>query len=215
MTDLRVELCRVCRLLYDRGYVVGQDGNVSLRTEEGILITPSGVSKGRMEPDMLVLCDLDGNVLRGDRHPSSEMAMHLQVYRDRPDVNAVVHAHPPVSTAFAVCRRPLEEAYLIETVIGLGQVPVAPYALPSTREVPESIRPYLADHNALLLANHGALSWGRDLWQAFDRMEMLEHTAKIYAQVHQLGGGVELTQTQIDTLLALSGNYARLAQKRT
>ena len=215
MTDLRVELCRVCRLLYDRGYVAGQDGNVSLRTEEGILITPSGVSKGRMEPDMLVLCDLDGNVLRGDRHPSSEMAMHLQVYRDRPDVNAVVHAHPPASTAFAVCRRPLEEAYLIETVIGLGQVPVAPYALPSTREVPESIRPYLADHNALLLANHGALSWGRDLWQAFDRMEMLEHTAKIYAQVHQLGGGVELTQTQIDALLALSGNYARLAQKRT
>jgi L-fuculose-phosphate aldolase len=140
--------------------------------------------------------------------------MHLQVYRDRPDINAVVHAHPPVSTAFAVCRRPLTEAYLIETVIGLGQVPVAPYALPSTEEVPESIRPYLADHNALLLANHGALTWGKDLWQAFDRMEMLEHTAKIYALVHQLGGGVELTQTQIDALLALSGNYARLAQKR-
>jgi len=215
MTDLRVELCRVCRQLYDRGYVAGQDGNVSLRTEEGILITPSGVNKGRMEPEMLVLCDPDGKILRGDRHPSSEMAMHLQVYRDRPDVNAVVHAHPPVSTAFAVCRRPLEEAYLIETVIGLGQVPVAPYALPSTREVPESIRPYLPGHNALLLANHGALSWGRDLWQAFDRMEMLEHTAKIYAQVHQLGGGVELTQDQIDALLALSGNYARLAQKRT
>lgn len=215
MDDLRLELCRVCKLLYDRGYVAGHDGNVSLRTPEGILITPSGVSKGRMEADMMVLCDLEGNVLSGDRYPSSEMAMHLQVYRDRGDVNAVVHAHPPVSTAFAVCRRPLAEAYLIETVSGLGQVPVAPYALPSTQEVPESIRPYLPDHNAVLLANHGALTWGKDLWQAFDRLEMVEHTAKIYAQVHQLGGGVELTREQIDALLALSGHYEKLAGKRS
>jgi len=215
MTELKQELCRICHLLYERGYVVSHDGNVSVRTEKGILVTPSGVNKGRMEPEMMVLCDPDGNVLEGDRYPSSETAMHLQVYRDRPDVNAVVHAHPSVSTAFAACRRGLTEAYLIESVSGLGPVPAAPYALPSTKEVPESIRPYLPDHNAVLLSNHGALAWGKDLWEAFDRMEMVEHTAKIYAHIHQLGGGAELTKEQVNDLLALSGHYEKLAGKRT
>jgi len=215
MTDLREELCRVCRLLYDRGYVAGHDGNVSLRLPDGnLLVTPSGVSKGRLEPEMLVVCDLEGNVLAGDRHPSSETPMHLEVYRQRPDVGAVVHAHPVMATAFAVCGKGLEEPFLIETISGLGSVPVAPYALPSTHEVPESIRPFVKDHSALLLANHGALTWGRDLWEAFDRMEVLEHTAKIYAQVHQMGGGVELSPEQVEALLALSGRYEMLAQKR-
>ena len=216
MTDLREELCRVCRLLYDRGYVAGHDGNVSLRLPDGnLLVTPSGVSKGRLEPEMLVVCDLEGNVLAGDRHPSSETPMHLEVYRQRPDVGAVVHAHPVMATAFAVCGKALEEPFLIETISGLGAVPVAPYALPSTHEVPESIRPFVKDHSALLLANHGALTWGRDLWEAFDRMEVLEHTAKIYAQVHQMGGGVELSPEQVEALLALSGRYEALAKKRT
>ena len=215
MTDLRVELCRVCRLLYDRNYVVGHDGNVSLRLEgDRVLITPSGVSKGRMEPDMLVVCDLDGRVLEGDRYPSSEMAMHLLVYRERPDVGAVVHAHPPVSTAFAICRRPLSQKYLTETISGLGEVPVAPFALPSTHEVPDSILPYVDGHNAVLLANHGALTWGKDLWTAFDRMETVEQTARIYAQVSQLGGGVELSPGQVEQLLALSGHYEALAGQR-
>ena len=215
MTDPRTELFRVCRLLYDRGYVVGHDGNVSLRLEgDRVLITPSGVSKGRMEPDMLVVCDLDGRVLEGDRYPSSEMAMHLLVYRERPDVGAVVHAHPPVSTAFAICRRPLSQKYLTETVSGLGEVPVAPYALPSTQEVPDSIRPYVADHNAVLLANHGALAWGKDLWAAFDRMETVEQTARIYAQVSRLGGGVELSPQQEADLLALNSRYEKLSQRR-
>ena len=215
MTDLREELCRVCRLLYDRGYVAGHDGNLSCRQKDGsLLVTPSGVSKGRLEPEMLVVCDLEGNVLEGDRHPSSETPMHLEVYRQRPDVGAVVHAHPVMATAFAVCRKGLEEPFLIETISGLGVVPVAPYALPSTREVPESIRPFVQDHNAVLLANHGALTWGKDLWAAFDRMETLEHTAKIYAQVRQLGGGVKLSPEQVEALLALSGRYEALAKKR-
>jgi len=216
MTDLWEELCRVCRLLYDRGYVAGHDGNVSLRLPDGnLLLTPSGVSKGRLEPEMLVVCDLEGNVLEGDRYPSSETPMHLEVYRQRPDVGAVVHAHPVMATAFSVCRKGLEEPFLIETISGLGAVPVAPYALPSTHEVPESIRPFVKDHNAVLLANHGALTWGRDLWEAFGRMEVLEHTAKIYAQVHLLGGGVPLTGKQVEDLLALSGRYEALAKKRT
>ena len=215
MTDLREELCRVCRLLYDRGYVAGHDGNVSLRLPDGsLLVTPSGVSKGRLEPEMLVVCELEGNMLEGDRHPSSETPMHLEVYRQRPDVGAVVHAHPVMATAFAVCGKGLEEPFLIETISGLGVVPVAPYALPSTREVPESIRPFVKDHSAVLLANHGALTWGKDLWSAFDRMETLEHTAKIYAQVRQLGGGVKLSPEQVEALLALSGRYEALAKKR-
>lgn len=209
---LREELCRAAQLLYQRGYVVGHDGNLSLRLgEDRILITPSGVSKGRLEPDMLVVCDLEGRVLSGARYPSSETAMHLLVYEERPDAGAVVHAHPPMATAFAIRRTPLKEPYLTETVSGLGEVPVAPFAMPSTQEVPESIRPFVTHHRAVLLANHGALAWGRDLWEAFDRMETVEQTAKIYAWVQLLGGGEALTREQTQGLLALSGRYERLA----
>ena len=199
----REELCQVCRLLYQRGYTVGHDGNVSLRLgEDQILVTPSGVGKGRLRPGMLVRCALSGEVLEGERHPSSEIPMHLLVYRERPDVRAVVHAHPPMATAFAVCRRPLRERYLTETISGLGEVPVAPFALPSTQEVPDSVRPFVRDHSAVLLANHGALTWGPDLWSAFDRMETVEQTARIYANVQLLGGGVELTEAQKVRLMA-------------
>ena len=187
----REAVCRVGKLLYDRGYVAANDGNISVKVAENrLLITPSGVSKGRMTPEMLLVTDMDGTVIEGDRHPSSEGKMHLEVYRGRPDVNAVVHAHPPVSTAFAVCRRGLEAPYLSELVVGLGQVPCTPsFAMLSTGEVPESVRPYLAEHNALLLANHGALAWGGDLWEAFDRLETVEHTAKIVLNAQLLGGG--------------------------
>lgn len=159
--SVREEICRVCRLLYDRGYVVSNDGNVSARVEEDrVLITPSGVGKGRVTPDMLVLCDLEGQILEGDRHPSSESGMHLMVYRERPDVRAVVHAHPPFSTARAICRRPLTERYLAEMILGLGEVPVTEFAMPSTAEVPDSVRPFVRTHSAVLLANHGSLAWG-------------------------------------------------------
>ena len=216
MEQDRETLCQVCLLLYQRGYVVSNDGNVSVRIgEDQVLITPSGVSKGRLTPDMLVVCDLEGRVLAGRLHPSSESAMHLLVYRERPDVRAVVHAHPPMATAFAVCRRPLRERYLTETISGLGEVLVAPFALPSTQEVPDSVRPFVRDHSAVLLANHGALTWGPDLWSAFDRMETVEQTARIYANVQLLGGGVELTEDQKAALLGLAGRYAVLAGPRT
>ena len=212
----REAVCRVGKLLYDRGYVAANDGNISVRVGEGrLLITPSGVSKGRMTPDMLLVTDLDGTVIEGNRHPSSEGKMHLEVYRGRPDVNAVVHAHPPVSTAFAVCRRGLETPYLSELVAGLGQVPCTPsFAMLSTEEVPQSVRPYLADHNALLLANHGALAWGGDLWEAFDRLETVEHTAKIVRNVQLLGGGVPLTEEEVERLRGLRGMYQTLREVR-
>ena len=212
----REAVCRVGKLLYDRGYVAANDGNISVRVGEGrLLITPSGVSKGRMTPDMLLVTDLDGTVIEGNRHPSSEGKMHLEVYRGRPDVNAVVHAHPPVATAFAVCRRGLETPYLSELVAGLGQVPcTTSFAMLSTEEVPESVRPYLEDHNALLLANHGALAWGGDLWEAFDRLETVEHTAKIVLNAQLLGGGVPLTEEEVKRLQGLRGIYQTLREVR-
>ena len=156
-------ICRVGRLLYDRGYAAANDGNLSVRLGEEPAAghPPSGVSKGRMTPDMLLVTDLEGRVVEGDRHPSSEVKMHLVVYRRRPDAGAVVHAHPPVSTAFAVCRRGLEVPYVAELAAGLGAVPCTPsFAMLSTDQVPESIAPYLPDHNAVLLANHGCAGLG-------------------------------------------------------
>ena len=199
MEQDRETLCQVCLLLYQRGYVVSNDGNVSVRIgEDQVLITPSGVSKGRLTPDMLVVCDLEGRVLAGHLHPSSESAMHLLVYRERPDVGAVVHAHPPAATAFSICRRPLAQHYLTETISGLGEVPVAPFALPSTSQVPDSLRPYVAGCNGALLANHGAIAW-----------------AKIFALVHQLGGGVELSPEQVEAIRGLEGHYRTLSGSRT
>ena len=195
--QLREDLCAVGQLLYQRGYVVGHDGNLSIRTApDRILITPSGVGKGRMTPDMMVLCDLQGRVLSGDLPPSSESKLHLMIYRERPDVRSVVHAHPPFSTARAICRRPLRERYLAELTAQLGEVPVAEFAMLSTEEVPDSVRPFLHTHSAVLLANHGSLAWGPSLWAAFDLLETVEHTARIYDLVDRMGGGVELSPEQ-------------------
>ena len=212
----RETVCQVGKLLYDRGYVAGNDGNISVKVDENrLLITPSGVSKGRMTPDMLLLTDLDGNVLEGDRHPSSEGKMHLAVYRHRHDVNAVVHAHPAAATAFAVCRRGLDTPYLAELVVGLGAVPCTEaFAMLSTEEVPESLIPYLPDYNALLLANHGALTWGSNLWEAFDRMEIVEHTAKIVLNASLLGNPEVLTAEEVKRLEGLQGMYRELREKR-
>ena len=139
--------------------------------------------------------------------------MHLTVYRHRPEIRAVVHAHPPVSTAFAVRRRGLETPYLAELVAGLGKVPCTPaFAMLSTDEVPESIQPYLTEYNAVLLANHGSLAWGETLWEAFDRMEAVEHTAKILRNVQLLGGGVPLTEEETTRLRSLQGMYRTLRE---
>ena len=212
----RALMCAVGKLLYDRGYVAASDGNLSMKVEpDRLLVTPSGVSKGRLTPDMLLVTDLEGNVLEGNRHPSSETKMHLAVYRGRPDVGAVVHAHPPVSTAFAVCRRGMETPYLSELVTGLGAVPCTPsFAMLSTDQVPRSVEPYLADHCAVLLANHGALTWGEDLWEAFDRMETVEHTAKILLNARLLGDPVALTQEETAELRSMQGMYRQLRQVR-
>lgn len=211
----REEICQVGKLMYDRGYVVINDGNISVRTGENeVWITPSGVSKGRMKPGMMAKVDLNGNILEGGRYPSSEVKMHLVVYRERPDVRAVVHAHPKFGTSFAICHKPIAKRYLPEMLLGLGPVPVTEFAMPSTEEVPRSLLPFLKEHNALLLANHGVLTWGKDIWQAFDRLEVVESSAQIMLTVEQLGGGVEISEQDAATLLSLAGRYERLAGRR-
>ncbi|SUA49721.1 class II aldolase/adducin family protein [Paenibacillus thiaminolyticus] len=187
-------ICEIGRRMYLKNFVAANDGNITIKTgPNAIWATPTGVSKGFMTPDMLVKLDLDGKVLAGNRKPSSEIKMHLRVYAENPDVRAVTHAHPPVATSFAIAGIDLDQAVSPEAVVILGTVPVAPYATPGTQEVPDSIAPFCKDYNAVLLANHGALTWGKDIIEAYYRLESLEHYAlmlmysgKIIEQANEL-----------------------------
>ena len=159
--QLRDGIVEVGRRLYARGYVASNDGNISVRLDEArILTTPKSVSKGFMTPEMMVVTDLAGKKISGERDPSSELLMHLEVYRNRPDVRAVVHAHPPLATGFAVAGIPLDRAVLAEVITTLGSIPIAEYGTPSTQELPDAVRQYIKAHDGLLLANHGALTVG-------------------------------------------------------
>lgn len=197
----RREIVRVGELMYGRGYVVSSDGNVSVRLPDGrIVATPTQTSKGRMTEDSLALTDLDGRPLN-DRRASSELAMHLLIYRERTDVSAVCHAHPPHGSAFAVAGLAIDQPILSEVILTLGCVPLAEYGTPSTEELTEAMRPLVKHHNALLMANHGAVAYGADVWQAFDRLETLEHTAKIAVLARALGGPRNLPPEAIEKLI--------------
>ncbi len=197
----RREIVRVGQLLYERSYVVSSDGNVSVRLDDGrILATPTQTSKGRMTEDGLALTDLDGKALN-DRRASSELAMHLLIYRERTEVNAVCHAHPPHGSAFAVAGLAIDQPILSEVILTLGCVPLAEYGTPSTNELTDAMRPLVKHHNALLMANHGAVAYGADVWQAFDRLETLEHTAKIAILARALGGASNLPPDAIEKLI--------------
>ncbi len=201
--EARQLILEVGRRMYAKNFVAANDGNISCRVSDStILCTPTGVSKGYMTEDMLVLIDLDGNVISGTLKPSSEIKMHLRVYTENPGLNAVVHAHPPAATSFAIAGIPLNRAILTEAVMGIGEVPLAPYAMPGTKEVPDSIAPFVTTHNACLLANHGALTWGKDVMEAWMRMESVEHYAllSMYAR-GLLGQANELTSEQVDRLI--------------
>jgi ribulose-5-phosphate 4-epimerase/fuculose-1-phosphate aldolase len=159
--QLRRDIVEVGRRLYERGFVASNDGNISIRLDDQrILTTPRSVSKGFMTPEMMVVVDHDGKKIAGERDASTELLMHLEVYRHRPDVKAVVHAHPPLATGFAVAGIPLNRAVLAEVITTLGSIPIADYGTPSTRELPDAVRRYIKAHDGLLLANHGALTVG-------------------------------------------------------
>lgn len=197
----RREIVSVGRLMYERSYVVSSDGNVSVRLDDGrVVATPTMTCKGRMTEDALAVTDMEGKPLT-DRQPSSELAMHLLIYRERADVRAVCHAHPPHGTAFAAAGLAIDQPILSEVILTLGCVPLADYGTPSTEELTEAMRPLIKHHNALLMANHGAVAYGADLWQAFDRLETLEHTAKIAILARVLGGPRNLPAGAIEKLI--------------
>ncbi|MFO7303422.1 MAG: class II aldolase/adducin family protein [Acidobacteriota bacterium] len=208
--QLRADIVEIGRRLWLRGFVASNDGNISVRIgDDRLLMTPTGVSKGFMTPDMMVITDMDGTLVSGapGRRPSSEMKMHLVAYRERPDVKAVVHAHPPLATGFAVAGIPLDRAVLAEVVTTLGSVPIAEYATPSTEELPEAVRPFVRAHDGMLLANHGALTLGSDLYSAYYKMETIEHFARISLVARQLGRENLLSREEVDRLQGLRDRY--------
>ncbi len=196
-------ICEVGKLLYERSYVVAFDGNVSIRVDENtVLATPTMTCKGRMTEDSLALTDMDGKPL-SDKRASSELAMHLLIYKMRPDIKAVCHAHPAHGTAFAVAGLAIDKPILSEVILTLGCVPLTDYGTPSTDELTEAMKPFVPHHNALLMANHGAVAYGEHLWQAFDRLETLEHTARIAILAKALGGANDLPQDAIEKLVKI------------
>lgn len=204
LDSLKKELINIGKRMYDRGYVASNDGNISVRIDKNsVLITPSGVSKGFMQAQDLIILDMNGNLLEGKKKPSSESNMHIQIYKARPDVNSICHAHPPYATAFAVAGIPLDKMVLPEAVIVLGAIPVVEYGTPSTKELYRSISKYILDYDAFLLANHGALTVGDSLLNAYHKMETLEHTAQIQFIARQLGNVGELNKKQVSQLLSL------------
>jgi L-fuculose-phosphate aldolase len=201
----------VGQLLEAKGLICATDGNLSIRDgDDGIIITAAGAHKGDLAPEDLIRIDLKGNVLWGSGQPSSESAMHTVIYGACPGVGAVVHAHPPVATAYAVSGTPLETRIMPESVLLLGEVPLVPYATPGTAELSRSLEPYLAEHKAFLLAHHGTVTIGRSIEEAYDQMTRLEHAAKIQLLAKLLGGAKPLSEA---ALAALFETYGRPATR--
>jgi L-fuculose-phosphate aldolase len=206
--QIRADIVEIGRRLYSRGFVASNDGNISVRLDDTRFITtPKSVSKGFMTPDMMVVVDGSGKKVAGDRDPSSELPMHLEIYRNRPDVNAVVHSHPPIATGFAVAGVPLTKAVLAEVVTTLGSIPIAEYGTPSTQELPDAVRKYIKAHDGLLLANHGAVTCGATAMAAYYKMETIEHFAKISLVARLLGREHLLSKDEVDRLQGLRGMY--------
>lgn len=195
--EAQAAIIEIGKRMYAKNFVVSNDGNISIKVGENALwITPSGVSKGYMTPEILIKTDLDGNVLLGSTKPSSEMKMHLRVYKENPEVLSVTHAHPPVSTSFAVAGISLDSAILPEAVVNLGSVPIAEYATPGTMGVPDSIAPFCKTHNGVLLENHGVITWGSDIFQAYYRLESLEYYATVTMNTHNIIGKAQVLDDQ-------------------
>jgi L-fuculose-phosphate aldolase len=201
----RKQVVDVCRRLYERGLIAAGDGNVSVKLDsERVLVTPSGFHKGLLEPDDLIITDLGGRRLKGLHKPSSEFLMHAQCYAERPDIHAVVHAHPPMTVALALAGVTLSQCVLSETCLLLGPILTAPYSTPTTDEVPRVLQPYLRQANAVVLDRHGALTLGRTLDEAWQRMEAIEHAAKITQAARALGPVSPLPPPEVDKLQALA-----------
>lgn len=205
-TELRNQLAEAGRRLYAAGLVAANDGNISARLPGGlVLATPAGVSKGFMNPDELCVTDMNGKKISGGLNPSSEIKMHLLVYNLRPDINAVVHAHPPTATGFAAAGIALNEPLIAEAAVTVGPIALAPYGTPGTTELTDALKPFIAGHNAALLANHGVVTYGRDVMQALFMMETVEHYARIALVTRMLGRSAPIPACQLAKLDELRG----------
>ena len=202
--EIKKEICEVGLKLWQKGFVAANDGNISVKISDNeFYCTPTGVSKASLTPDMIIKVDKNGKKLEGKLNPSSEIKMHMRVYRERPDVTAVVHAHPPVATAFTVADIDLDQYVLPEAVLTIGAVPTCDYGNPSTMEIPDSLDPYLQNHDAFLLRNHGALTVGCNLTKAFFVMEEVEFNAVICKHAMDLGAVHEISNDQLKKLMDL------------
>ncbi|ETT68975.1 aldolase [Paenibacillus odorifer] len=209
---LRLQICDIGRNLFNKDFIAANDGNISARLSENVILTtPRAVSKGYLEPHMLVKVNLQGEVLEAAEgyRPSTEAKMHLRIYNELPEMKGVVHAHPPYATAFAIKGEALDKMMMPESVIMIGDIPLAEYGTPSTEEIPDSLMPFLGQKTAVLLENHGALTWGEDVMEAYLNMERLEYTAKLTFITRMIGGERELPQHRIDELVALRSFYGK------
>lgn len=201
--EIKKQICEIGKRIYDRRMVAANDGNISVKLGENeFLCTPTGVSKGFMTPEYICKVDAKGNVIEANEgfRPSSEIKMHMRVYQKRPDVGAVVHAHPVFATSFAIAGIPLTQPIMPEAVISLGSVPIAEYGTPSTMEIPDNVEKYLPYYDAVLLENHGALTWSTDLTAAYMKMESVEFYAELLYRARMLGGPKEFDRQTVEKL---------------
>ncbi|MBO4364177.1 MAG: class II aldolase/adducin family protein [Clostridia bacterium] len=208
--EIKKEICDIGRRIYDRGMVAANDGNISVKLNDNeFLCTPTGVSKGFMTPDYICKVDREGKVIQANPgfKPSSEIKMHMRVYKERPDVNAVVHAHPMYATSFAIAGIPLTQPIMPEAVIALGCVPIAKYGRPSTEEIPDAVSEHVQYFDAVLLENHGALTYSNTLLNAYYKMESTEFYAQLLYQSKMLGGPKEFTPQQVEDLYEIRRKF--------
>lgn len=206
--ELRQDVIDVGKLVFQKGWVAANDGNISIRLDQDrILATPTGICKGMIDHDDLIIVDMKGRKLEGRRECTSEIAMHLTVYEMRPDIKSVVHAHPPVATGFATAGRALNLALLPEVIIGLGCVPLADYGLPGTPELTKPMLPLIPKYDAIMMGNHGAVCYGPDVYKAYFKMETVEHFARIAFVAEMLGGAKVLPRVEVDKLLESRTRY--------
>ncbi|MCR4418526.1 MAG: class II aldolase/adducin family protein [Ignavibacteria bacterium] len=211
--QLKKELVEICHKIHSKGFVSATDGNVSVRIKKDrIICTPTSVPKEKITEKDLITLNLDGKIISGSRKPSTEIKMHLAIYKERKDVNAVVHAHPIFATAFASSKLALDIPFLPEVILNLGLVPVCEYSTPSTEEVVKSIMPFIQKTNLLLLQNHGAVTYGKNLEEAYYLLEKLEHTAKVFSIAMQLNGVRPLTKKQLKYLYQVNENTYKINQ---
>jgi L-fuculose-phosphate aldolase len=209
-SQYRNDIIDICKRVHNNGWVASNDGNISIRiSPNAVLCTPTGMSKGYLRTDQLVKLDMDGNKLEGELEASSEVKIHLDVFKNKKGINSAVHAHPPYATAYAVAGIPLDQCVIPEIIVSLGSIPLTKYGTPSTHEIPESIRKYLPNHNAFLLENHGAFTIGDDVHQAYYRMESMELFAKISLLAKTLGNVNTISEENVQKIMDMRSNWIK------